>query len=373
MGGCALSDAYRQFLEQKVCVADEFGFEVAPDQINAALSPHARTIVPWLLRGGRRALFASFGLQKTVIQLETVRLAAEHADGPGLITLPLGVRQEFRRDAVERLGWSAPPEFIRSADNLEPGRVYLTNYETVRDGKLDPRVFAASSLDEAACCAASAARRRSANSWRCSPATAKRSTARAVSRRALPVRRHGDAEPERYIELLAYAAYLGIMDVSAAKTRFFKRNSEKADQLTIHPHKEREFWLWVSTWALFITKPSDLGPEFSDDGYVLPPSRFAGTRSRPITPAPATRKTARPHVPQRRDRRAGSRAREASQPRRPHREDDGDPRRGSARAPHLVARPRGRASRDRGRGAGVAQRLRLTGPRRPRSHDHRLL
>lgn len=75
--------------------------------------------------------------------------------------------------------------------------------------------------------------------------------------------------PNDYIEILAYAAFLEIMDVGEAKTRFFKRNSEKADQLTIHPHKEREFWLWCASWALFITKPSDLG--YSDDGYDLPP------------------------------------------------------------------------------------------------------
>ena len=59
------------------------------------------------------------------------------------------------------------------------------------------------------------------------------------------------------------------MDVGQAKTRFFKRNSEKADTLTIHPHKTREFWLWVASWGLFIEKPSDLG--FSDEGYDLPP------------------------------------------------------------------------------------------------------
>jgi hypothetical protein len=59
------------------------------------------------------------------------------------------------------------------------------------------------------------------------------------------------------------------MDVGQAKTRFFKRNSEKADQLTIHPHKEDEFWLWVNSWAAFIQRPSDLG--FSDEGYDLPP------------------------------------------------------------------------------------------------------
>jgi hypothetical protein len=45
--------------------------------------------------------------------------------------------------------------------------------------------------------------------------------------------------PNEYIELLAYSAYLEVMEVGQAKTRFFKRNSEKADKLTIHPHKKR--------------------------------------------------------------------------------------------------------------------------------------
>lgn len=29
--------------------------------------------------------------------------------------------------------------------------------------------------------------------------------------------------------------------------------------------------MWVSSWALFITKPSDLNPTYSDVGYDLPP------------------------------------------------------------------------------------------------------
>ena len=34
---------------------------------------------------------------------------------------------------------------------------------------------------------------------------------------------------------------------------------------------EDEFWMWVSSWALFVTKPSDLNQEYSDEGYDLPP------------------------------------------------------------------------------------------------------
>ena len=76
--------------------------------------------------------------------------------------------------------------------------------------------------------------------------------------------------PNEFTELLAYAAFLDVMDVGQAKTRFFKRDSTKADHLTLYPHKAREFWLWVSSWALFLALPSDLGPEYSDEGYDLP-------------------------------------------------------------------------------------------------------
>ena len=76
-------------------------------------------------------------------------------------------------------------------------------------------------------------------------------------------------DPNDYIELLAYAAFLDVMDVGQAKTRFFKRDSAHADRLTLHPHMEHEFWLWVASWAMFLQKPSDLG--HPDDGYELPP------------------------------------------------------------------------------------------------------
>lgn len=258
---------YEQFLKQKVCVAPTYGFEVLPELVSDRMKPHCQAIVPWLLSGGRRALFASFGLHKTVIQLETVRLASEHAGGRGLITIPLGVRQEFRRDAVERLGWAEPPRFIRSIEEADATGVYLTNYETVRDGKLDPRHFVATSLDEADCLRGFGGSKTFREFMRLFAGDDRQAGVKSEGIRYRFVAT-ATPSPNDYIELLAYAAYLGVMDIGAAKTRFFKRNSEKADSLTIHPHKEEEFWLWVASWALFIQKPSDLG--FSDDGYALP-------------------------------------------------------------------------------------------------------
>ena len=265
------ADPYSQFLAAKVCTAAQLGFDVDPSMVSDRMKPHCRAIVPWMLAGGRRALFTAFGLHKTVMQLEAVRLASEHVGGRGLIVVPLGVRAEFRRDAVERLGWAEPPKFIRRIEEAGDTGVYLTNYETVRDGKLDPRLFQAASLDEASVLRGFGGTKTFREFMALFAGDDRRDRSQRVVSDGIRFRFVATAtpSPNDYIELLAYAAFLGIMDVPAAKTRFFKRNSEKADQLTILPHKEQEFWLWVASWAMFVQKPSDLG--FSDDGYTLPP------------------------------------------------------------------------------------------------------
>lgn len=90
---------YLEFLKTKIEIAPESGFEIEPGKINKALLPHQRDAVAWALKGGRRALFESFGLGKTVQELEFCHQAAAHEGGRGLIVLPLVVKQEFTRDA----------------------------------------------------------------------------------------------------------------------------------------------------------------------------------------------------------------------------------------------------------------------------------
>ena len=127
---------YLEFLRQKIRLADFAGFEVADTEINPILKPHQRAIVQWAVRGGCRAIFAAFGLGKSVMQIETARLVRDRSGGKALIICPLGVRQEFRRDGL-MLGVDF--KFIRTAAEMEDGTdFYLTNYESVRDGKLDP-------------------------------------------------------------------------------------------------------------------------------------------------------------------------------------------------------------------------------------------
>jgi DNA modification methylase len=263
---------YEAFLRNKVRFAESSGFLCDLSEINPALKPHNKLMVKWLVEGGRRACFASFGLHKTVTQLEVVRLTLKHTGGRALIIAPLNVRLEFRRDAVERLGWSEGPKFIRRIEEAGETGIYITNYETIRDGKMDPRLFNVASLDEAVVLKGFGGSKTFREFMRlftgdAGPKGDRRGTT------CVPYRFVATAtpSPNEYIELLAYADFLGIMDTSQAKTRFFKRDSTKADKLTLHPHKEEEFWLWVASWALFVTKPSDLTGNTQDDqGYEMP-------------------------------------------------------------------------------------------------------
>lgn len=250
---------YQEFLETKIELAQDSGFVVAPEKINQVLKPHQRDAVAWALKGGRRALFESFGLGKTVQELEFCHLAAEHEKGRALIVLPLGVKQEFTRDAVEILGYERPT-YCRKMDEVKAcdSQIVLTNYERVRDGDIDPSYFVATSLDEA-----SVLRSFGSKTYQTFLDKFKNVPYKLVAT-ATP-------SPNKYKELIHYAGYLEVMDTGQALTRFFQRDSTKANHLTLYPNMEDEFWLWISSWALFITKPSDLNPEYSDEGYDLPP------------------------------------------------------------------------------------------------------
>lgn len=249
---------YKSFLENKVAVAKETGFELGSSEINSALMPHQRDTVLWALRGGRRAVFCKFGLGKTVIGLEFAHQVVQREGGKALIVLPLGVKQEFTHDATELLKYEKP-KYIRSMTeaNESKSEILLTNYERVRDGDVDPKQFTATVLDEAA-----VLRSFGSKTYQTFLDKFKGVKYKLVAT-ATP-------DPNKYKELIHYAGYLEIMDTGQALTRFFQRNSTQANDLTIYPHKEREFWLWVSSWALCFTKPSDLCSAYSDEGYVLP-------------------------------------------------------------------------------------------------------
>lgn len=267
---------YEQFLSEKVAFDRSFGFDVRDEWLSPIMrpghehfKPHQADIVKWAVKGGRRAIFARYGLGKSVMQLEVLRLIMEHGPALGgprdtfgrevrraLIVAPLGVRFDIIRDARNLLDREV--RFVRRTDEIDPtwSGTYVTNYESIRDRKLDVDLFIAASLDEAA-----VLRSFGSDTYQTFLPLFADVAYRFVAT-ATPA-------PNRHKELIHYAGFLGIMDTGQALTRFFKRDPSKAGNLRIHPHKVREFMLWLNTWACFIQRPSDLGHD--DAGYDLPP------------------------------------------------------------------------------------------------------
>src|SRR5687767_1979882 len=149
---------YAEFVAAKTAAASAWGHQVEPGEIHPLLKPHQRDIVQWAVRGGRRGIFAAFGLGKSFMQIECARIISHATGGRFLIVAPLGVRQEFYRD-VETLATGNHPQitdsqraelctwqeghpsrvpsirFVRSIEECGVTGIYITNYETVRDGK----------------------------------------------------------------------------------------------------------------------------------------------------------------------------------------------------------------------------------------------
>lgn len=248
---------YIEFLRSKIPQAEICGFE-PPCEALESLFPHQRDVAKWACIGGRRAVFASFGLGKTRIHLQLAQWVTMKTGGMFLIIAPLGVRQEFTKSDGPALGMQIP--YVRTNSEIDDAvangsRVLITNYERVRDGDIDPSQFAGVGLDEGSILRSFGSK-----------------TYQEFSRKLRGVKYRfvftATPAPNEYRELINYAGFLGVMDTGQALTRFFQRNSSEANDLTLYPHMERQFWIWVSSWACFITKPSDIG--YSDEGYDLP-------------------------------------------------------------------------------------------------------
>lgn len=251
---------YKKFLESKIVIAENYGFKITPDESSPKLLPHQKVITRWALDGGRRAIFASFGLGKSVIQLELAKQIIKKTGKAFLICMPLAVVGEFKRDNL-LLETGYDLQYIKDTESIDQyaAKIYVTNYERIRKGDINPLKFAGVSFDEA-----SILRNLKTETTNFVLKYFKKVKYRFVAT-ATPT-------PNDYIEILNYADFLGVIDRGHALTRFFQRDSTKAGHLTLYENKKEEFWKWVASWAVFINKPSDLG--FNDEGYDLPPLNF---------------------------------------------------------------------------------------------------
>lgn len=239
---------YAEFLERKLVTAQAAGFTATVD------TPHLfdwqARIVEWALRRGKACVFADTGLGKTRMFLSWADEVARHTGGRVLVLTPLGVVQQTATEG-ERIGVTA----TASRDGAVH-RITVANYERLHH--FNPADFTAVVLDE------SSRIKNYDSKTRDQIIEAFHQTPFKLACTATPA-------PNDHMELGNHAEFVGAMTRPEMLAMFFVHDGSRTSQWRLKGHARREFWRWVSTWAVAIKRPSDLG--YSDEGLELPELR----------------------------------------------------------------------------------------------------
>lgn len=235
--------SYADFIARRKAVARPLGVEIGPGDLHHSLKPFQVDVTRWAASVGRPAVWADTGLGKTRMQLEWCRTMADVS----LIVAPLGVARQTPEEA-QLIHTDA--RYVRHGDEITGPGVYVTNYEMV--DQFDPSKIGAVALDEASILKQSDGKTRTKlirhfedvqyrSTWTATPAP---------------------NDPE---ELTNQAEFLGHMTRTNMLAAYFVHDQ---DGWRLKGHAIEPMLDWMSTWALAIRRPSDLG--YGDEGYDLP-------------------------------------------------------------------------------------------------------
>lgn len=245
---------YQQFLASKHTAVRPVGVDVDAAAVHPALFPFQRDIVCWAVRLGRAALFEECGLGKTFQQLEWARLVAAETGGKVLILAPLAVAHQTISEAAKL---DITLAYVRSQDEADAaGPLVITNYDMIK--AFDASQFAGVVLDESSILKAfsGATKKRLITMFQHTPYR--------LACTATP-------SPNDVVELGNHAEFLGVMESHEMLARWFINDQGKAGSYRLKGHATADYWRWVTSWAVCISKPSDLGPQYDDGGFLLPP------------------------------------------------------------------------------------------------------
>lgn len=240
---------YEQFLKTKQLPDDMYGFE--PSLIPDFLFPFQKSQVQWGQQKGRCTLMQWPGMGKSIQEMVWAENCIRKTGKPALILTPLAVSHQFVREAKK---------FGLVCKRSEQGEIHkglnVTNYERLKYFK--PEKFGCIVGDDLGI-------------LKGFDNTSRRQVTDFML--AIPYRLIATATPapNDYMELGTLSEAVGNMSRNQMLGMFFTNDGETTQQWNLKGHARRRFWGWVATWARALRKPSDLGPEYSDDGFDLPP------------------------------------------------------------------------------------------------------
>lgn len=220
---------------------------------NYPLFDYQRDITAWAASRGRAAIFADTGLGKTIMQLTWADQVAKHTGQPVLILAPLAVSDQTIAEGVK---FGIDVARYAFCDVFGPN-IYITNYEQLHN--VNAEQFAGIVLDESSILKGMEGKiRRQVTEMFIS-------TPYRLSCTATP-------SPNDFMELGTQAEFLGIMSQIEMLAMFFIHDGSDTSKWRLKGHGRKKFFEWLATWAVFISRPSDLG--YDDSSHELPPLIF---------------------------------------------------------------------------------------------------
>lgn len=241
-------EKYNEFLETKKTQKIVSGFQVEDADLNPILFDFQKYCVKRALEVGKFALFEDCGLGKTIQQLEWADKVSKHTQGAVLILAPLAVISQTIEEA-KKFGYS-----VREYDEDCERGIYITNYDNLEN--IDASLFRGVVLDE------SSILKNFAGKTRTALIEAFQNTPYKLACTATP-------SPNDTTEICNHAEFLNVMSRTEMLAMYFVHDGGSTSDWRLKGHAKQSFWDFVSTWAVMLNKPSDIG--FDDAGYNLPP------------------------------------------------------------------------------------------------------
>lgn len=241
---------YQQFLEKKKMKPQKSGFEVNEKNLNNYLFNFQRFIVKRSLESGKYAIFADCGLGKTLMQLEWANQVANHERSKVLIIAPLAVSGQTINEG-DKFGIKCE-RYQHGSD----AKIQITNYEQL-DNITDE--FAGVVLDESSI-------------LKNYEGKTKQLILQKFAKTKYKLACTATPSPNDPMELGNHSEFLDVMSRSEMLAMYFVHDGGNTSKWRLKGHSVDAFYEFISTWAVMLSKPSDIG--FSAEGYSLPPLNF---------------------------------------------------------------------------------------------------